>query len=301
MLATLAELIQRGIREDAPLTLHEGGLIKPGFNPELDELVRISSDAKGYLAQLEVQEKERTGITALKVSFNKVFGYYIEVPKARAAAVPPHYVRKQTLVNAERFITDELKQFEAKVMGAEERRCALEHRLFLEVREEVVRHHSRIQAVARFLARLDCLLDLAEVAAQNGYCRPQIPEDGTLRIEDGRHPVVEKMIRGERFVPNTIEMDNCAQQVMIITGPNMAGKSTVLRQVALSVIMAQMGGFVPARRAAIGEASATSLPALLPFPGGPALRGGLSGLLSWHIPVPAKPEEAPQHCSLRPA
>jgi DNA mismatch repair protein MutS len=251
-LTTLAGLIRRAIREDAPLTLHEGGLIKPGFNLELDELVRISSDAKGYLAQLEVREKERTGITALKVSFNKVFGYYIEVPKSRAGAVPSHYVRKQTLVNAERFITDELKQFETKVMGAEEQRAVLEHRLFQELRDEVVRHHPKILLVARFLARLDCLLNLAEVAAQNGYCRPQILEDGAIRIEDGRHPVVEKMITGERFVPNTVEIDNDSQQVLIITGPNMAGKSTVLRQVALSVIMAQMGSFVPARKAGIG-------------------------------------------------
>jgi len=251
-LATLADLIGRAIREDAPLTLHEGGLIKPGFNPELDELVRISSDAKGYLAQLEVREKERTGITALKVSFNKVFGYYIEVPKSRAGAVPSQYVRKQTLVNAERFITDELKQFETKVMGAEEQRAVLEHRLFQEIRDEVARHHPKILAVARFLARLDCLLNLAEVAAQNGYCRPQILEEGAIRIEDGRHPVVEKMISGERFVPNTLEMDNDSQQVLIITGPNMAGKSTVLRQVALSVIMAQLGSFVPARKAGIG-------------------------------------------------
>jgi DNA mismatch repair protein MutS len=247
----LAELIERAIREDAPLTLNEGGLIRTGFNAELDELVRISSDAKGYLAQLEVVEKERTGVAALKVSFNKVFGYYIEVPKSRAAAVPPHYVRKQTLVNAERFITDELKHFEMKVMGAEERRAVLEYRLFQEVREEVVRHHPKIHSVARFLARLDCLLGLAEAAAQNGYCRPQIREDGVLAIEDGRHPVVEKMIAGERFVPNTIEMDDSTQQVLIITGPNMAGKSTVMRQVALSVIMAQMGGFVPARKAEI--------------------------------------------------
>jgi DNA mismatch repair protein MutS len=251
-LAKLAELIQRGIRDDAPLTLHEGGLIKPGFNPELDDLVRVSSDAKSYLAQLEVREKERTGITSLKVSFNKVFGYYIEVSKSRAGAVPTHYVRKQTLVNAERFITDELKQFETKVMGAEEQRAVLELGLFQEIRDEVVRHHPQILSVARFLARLDCLLNLAEVAAQNGYCRPQILEDGALRIEDGRHPVVEKMITGERFVPNNLEMDNDSQQVLIITGPNMAGKSTVLRQVALSVIMAQMGSFVPARKAGIG-------------------------------------------------
>ncbi len=251
-LTDLAELIQRAIREDAPLAVHEGGLIKTGFNSELDELVRISSDAKGHLAHLELREKERTGITALKVSFNKVFGYYIEVPKTRIHAVPPHYVRKQTLVNAERFITEELKQFETKVMGAEEQRSVLEHRLLLEIRDEVVRHHPKIQSVARFLARLDCLLNLAEVAAQSGYCRPQILADGAIRIEDGRHPVVEKMITAERFVPNTIEMDDDAHQVLIITGPNMAGKSTVLRQVALSVIMAQMGGFVPARQAGIG-------------------------------------------------
>jgi DNA mismatch repair protein MutS len=251
-LTQLADLIERAVREDAPPTLHEGGLIKAGFSSELDELVRINSDAKGYLAQLEVREKERTGITALKVRFNRVFGYYIEVPKSRIAAVPPHYVRKQTLVNAERFITEELKQFEMKVMGAEEQRFVLEHRLLLEIREEVVQHHPKIQAVARFLAQLDCLLNLAEVAAQSGYCRPRMLEEGVIRIEDGRHPVVEKMIAAERFVPNTIEMDDHAHQVLIITGPNMAGKSTVLRQVALSVIMAQMGSFVPARKADIG-------------------------------------------------
>jgi DNA mismatch repair protein MutS len=251
-LVGLAELIGRAIREDAPLTVHEGGLIQTGFNAALDELIRIGSDAKGYLAQMEVRERERTGIAALKVSYNKVFGYYIEVPKTRAGAVPPHYVRKQTLVNAERYLTEELKQFEMKIMGAEAERAVLEHQLFQEIREEVVRHHPKIQAVARFLARLDCLLNLAEVAAQNGYCRPQLRTDGAIRIEDGRHPVVEKMIAGERFVPNTIEIDDRAQQVLIITGPNMAGKSTVLRQVALAVIMAHMGSFVPARKAEIG-------------------------------------------------
>ena len=248
----LAGLIEAAIREDAPPTVNEGGLIRPGFNPELDELVRISSDAKGYLAQLEIREKERTGITALKVSYNRVFGYYIEVPKSRAGSVPPHYVRKQTLVNAERYITDELKSFETKVLGAEEERAALEFRIFQEVREEIARHHATIQSVARFLAQLDCLASLAETADQNAYCRPRILEDGRLMIEDGRHPVVEKMITGERFVPNTIEMDDAENQVLVITGPNMAGKSTVLRQVALIVIMAQMGSFVPARKADIG-------------------------------------------------
>jgi DNA mismatch repair protein MutS len=248
----LGSLIEAAIREDAPPTVNEGGLIKPGFNPELDELVRIGSDAKGYLARLEVQEKERTGITTLKVSYNKVFGYYIEVPKTRADSVPAHYVRKQTLVNAERYITDELKGFETRVLGAEEQRAALEHRLFQEIRAEAAGHHSRIQSVAGFLAQLDCLLSLAEIADHNAYCRPRIRADGCIRIEDGRHPVVEKMITAERFVPNSLAMDDTENQVLIITGPNMAGKSTVLRQVALMVIMAQMGSFVPARQAEIG-------------------------------------------------
>ncbi|MGE5258766.1 MAG: DNA mismatch repair protein MutS, partial [Hyphomicrobiales bacterium] len=248
----LGGLLEAAIREDAPPTVNEGGLIKPGFNPELDELVRIGSDARGFLAQLEVREKERTGITALKVSYNKVFGYYIEVPKTRADSVPAHFVRKQTLVNAERYITDELKGFETKVLGAEEERAALEYRLFQEIRAKAAEHHPKIQSLARFLAQLDCLLSLAETAGQNAYCRPKIREDGCIRIEDGRHPVVEKMITAERFVPNSIAMDDAENQVLVITGPNMAGKSTVLRQVALMVIMAQMGSFVPARRAEIG-------------------------------------------------
>jgi DNA mismatch repair protein MutS len=251
-LSGLAGLIERSMREDAPPTVNEGHLIKPGFNTELDELVRISRDAKGYLAQLERTERELTGINTLRVSYNKVFGYYIEVPKARAASVPGHYVRKQTLVNAERYITDELKTFESRVLGAEEQRAALEHRLFQEVCAEAACHHPKIQAVARFLAQLDCLLSLAEVADQNNYCRPEILADGRIHIEEGRHPVVEKMISGERFVPNSIVMDDTENQVLVITGPNMAGKSTVLRQVALLVIMAQMGSFVPARKAAIG-------------------------------------------------
>ncbi len=251
-LSGLAGLIERSMREDAPPTVNEGHLIKPGFNAELDELVRISRDAKGYLAQLERTERELTGINTLRVSYNRVFGYYIEVPKARAASVPGHYVRKQTLVNAERYITDELKTFESRVLGAEEQRAALEHRLFQEVCAEAACHHPKIQAVARFLAQLDCLLSLAEVADQNNYCRPEILADGRIHIEEGRHPVVEKMISGERFVPNSIVMDDTENQVLVITGPNMAGKSTVLRQVALLVIMAQMGSFVPARKAAIG-------------------------------------------------
>jgi DNA mismatch repair protein MutS len=251
-LAALAERIETAVREDAPPTLTEGGLIRPGYSAELDELARIGSDAKGFLARLELSERERAGIPNLKVSYNKVFGYFIEVSKARAAGVPADYVRKQTLVNAERYITDELKRFETQALGAEERRAALELHLFQEIRAEAGRHHAAIQSVARFVAAVDCLLSLAEVADQNDYCRPRILDDGSIHIEEGRHPVVEKMITGERFVPNTIAMDNLEQQVLVITGPNMAGKSTVLRQVALLVIMAQTGSFVPARRAAIG-------------------------------------------------
>jgi len=247
----LAEVLEKAIREDAPPTINEGGIIKPGYHRELDELVKISKDGKGWLARLEVQEREATGINTLKVRYNKVFGYYLEVPKSRASDVPANYVRKQTLVNAERYITDELKSFETRVLNAEDRRAALELDIFNEIRQEVVKNYKDIQSVAQFLARLDCLLNLAEIADQNNYCRPDMTNDGRIHVEDGRHPVVEKMITGERFVPNTVSMDNDENQILIITGPNMAGKSTVLRQMALLVIMAQMGSFIPAKKASI--------------------------------------------------
>ena len=250
-LAELADLIERAIREDAPPTLNEGGIIKSGYKRELDDLVHISRDAKDWLAQLEVREKEHTGINTLKVRYNKVFGYYIEIPKSRSESVPAHYVRKQTLVNAERFITDELKSFEMKILGAEDQRAALEYEIFAEIRDEIVKNNLGIQTVARFLASIDCLVNLAEIAAQNNYNRPDMTTDGRIWIEKGRHPVVEKMITAERFVPNTVRMDDQDHQVLIITGPNMAGKSTVLRQVALVVILAQMGSFVPAARAQV--------------------------------------------------
>ncbi len=251
-LQDLATLIEQAIREDAPLTINEGGIIKTGYNAELDTLIAISQDGKSWLASLETREKEATGINTLKVSYNKVFGYFIEVPKARSEAVPPHYVRKQTLVNAERYITDELKSFEAKVLGAEDQRAALEYRIFNEIKDEVVKHNTLIQQVAKFLATLDCLLNLAEIADQNDYQRPEFNTEGYILIKEGRHPVVEKLITGERFVPNTIKLDNTDNQILIITGPNMAGKSTVLRQVALMVLMAQMGSFIPASSASIG-------------------------------------------------
>ena len=250
-LNALAELIDAAIREEAPPTINEGGIIKKGYDAELDQLIQISRDGKGYLAQLEVRERKATQIQALKVRYNKVFGYYIEVPKSQIRLVPEGYIRKQTLVNAERYITEELKQFESKVLGAEEQRCTLELVIFNKIREQVRAESSDIQAVADYLASLDCLLALAETADQNDYCRPGINTQGVIHIEEGRHPVVEKMISGERFVPNTIHLDNEANQVLIITGPNMAGKSTVLRQVALMVTLAQMGAFVPAAQADI--------------------------------------------------
>jgi len=251
-LNALGDLIEQSIREDAPPTINEGGIIKRGFNQALDELIRISRDGKGWLAELEIREKATTGINSLKVRYNKVFGYYIEIPKARAADVPGHYVRKQTLVNAERYITDELKKFESQVLGAEEQRARIEYEIFNKIRKKVVEKSAPIQMAADFLAQCDCLLNLAVVADQNDYTRPSINQEGIIAIEDGRHPVVEKMISGERFVPNTITMDNANDQILIITGPNMAGKSTVLRQVALLAVMAQMGSFVPAGKASIG-------------------------------------------------
>ncbi|RLC29755.1 MAG: DNA mismatch repair protein MutS, partial [Deltaproteobacteria bacterium] len=247
----LAALIKRAIREDARPVINEGGIIKTGYLAELDELISISQNGKDWLARLEVKEKEATGINSLKVRYNKVFGYYIEVSRVHSEKIPPHYIRKQTLVNAERYITDELKQFESKVLGAEDKRALLEYRLFNEIRQQVQKNNKDVQVLARFIARVDCLLNLAEIAVHNDFNRPDINTDGQIVIEDGRHPVVEKMITGERFVPNSIRMDNEQNQVLIITGPNMAGKSTVLRQVAILVIMAQMGCFVPVRKASL--------------------------------------------------
>ncbi|RJQ77340.1 MAG: DNA mismatch repair protein MutS [Desulfobacteraceae bacterium] len=245
-LTALSGLIERAIREDAPPGINEGGMINIGFNEELDQLMQTSRDAKGYLAQLEGLERQATGIGTLKVRFNKVFGYYIEVSKGQAKLVPAHYIRKQTLVNAERYITDELKQFETRVLGAEDRRCVLELEIFNHIREKVRESSVAIQETAGFVARLDCLLALAEAADQNDYTRPKINTLGIINIREGRHPVVEKTIHSERFVPNSVYLDNDNHQVLIITGPNMAGKSTVLRQVALLVIMSQIGSFVPA-------------------------------------------------------
>ena len=248
---SLATLIETSIREDAPLTINDGGLIKPGYSKELDELVSISQNGKEWIAGLETDQRESTGINTLKVGYNKVFGYYIEVPKSRSGSVPAGYIRKQTLVNAERYITDELKSFEYKVLGAQEKQTALEYELFNDIRKKIAKHNSQIQKTAGFTALIDCILSMACIADQNNYKKPHINLDGEIVIEEGRHPVVEKLITGERFVPNNIKINNKTEQVLIITGPNMAGKSTVLRQTAIMVIMAQMGSFVPAKKASI--------------------------------------------------
>ena len=251
-LSEIGELIEEAISDEPPLTLLEGGIIKPGFDQGLDELIRISKEGKDWIARLEARERQATGIKSLKVGFNKVFGYYIEVSKTHIKSVPAHYVRKQTLVNGERYISEDLKIYESKVLGAEEKRAKLEYELFCTIRERVAKNNRRIGKVADLLSQVDVLVALGELADRNGYTKPVVHEEGTLYLKETRHPVVEKLITSERFVPNTIEMDNSLRQVLIITGPNMAGKSTVLRQVALLVLMAQMGSFVSAQEAAIG-------------------------------------------------
>ena len=251
-LLSLAETFEAAIREDAPPQLTEGGIIKTGFDAELDELITIATDGKTYLARLESEEREKTGISTLKVKYNKVFGYFIEVSRIHSESVPEHYIRKQTLVNAERYITDELKTFENRVLGAHDERGKLEYTIFDGLRKKAASLHGDLMAAARFLATVDVLFGLAQIAEDHDYVRPEITRDGILDITDGRHPVVERMLgTGERFVPNSVRLDNTEKQVLVITGPNMAGKSTVLRQVALIVMMAQMGGFVPATRAQI--------------------------------------------------
>ncbi|MFO7988109.1 MAG: DNA mismatch repair protein MutS [Desulfotignum sp.] len=250
-LGRLDGIIETAIREDAPHTLNEGGLINDGYSPELDELVSISRDGKSWIARAQAEEKEKTGLSSLKIKYNKVFGYFIEISKTQAAQVPDHYIRKQTLVNAERFITDEMKQVESKILSAQDKRNALEYDIFCAVRDQVVDNAVTILKMADFIATVDVLQGLARTASENGYTCPEINDQGRIVITDGRHPVVEKLITGERYVPNSIDMDNDQNQILLITGPNMAGKSTVLRQVALTVVMAQMGSFVPAKKASL--------------------------------------------------
>ncbi len=254
LLEDVRSLINSAIAPTPPFSLREGGIIADGYHAELDDLRAISREGKGYIARLEAQERERTGISSLKIRYNKVFGYYIEVTKTHLANVPADYIRRQTIATGERYITEELKNYEEKVLGAEDRICELEYTLFQQVRETVAAAGSRISRTAAAVASLDVLLSLAGVAVERGYCKPAVDDSDLLEIIEGRHPVVEAMSLNERFVPNDTRLDGEANQILMITGPNMAGKSTYMRQVALITLMAQAGSFVPASSATIGIA-----------------------------------------------
>ena len=244
-------LLQSAVSDDPPATLQNTGIIRPGYSAELDGVIDASRHAREWIANLESVERERTGIKTLKVGYNKVFGYYIEISRGAADKAPDSYIRKQTLVNAERFITPEMKEYETLVLNAEERIREIELRLFREVCAELSRSARQILDTARALAELDVLAGLAEAAALGGYCRPEVVEGTGLDIRDGRHPVVEHSLRGERYVPNDVTFEP-GELIRVITGPNMSGKSTYLRQTALIVLMAQIGSFVPAASAKIG-------------------------------------------------
>lgn len=251
--AFLIQKIDQELKEDAPMLIHQGGIIKEGVNHELDELRSIAFAGKDYLLQVQRREIERTGISSLKISYNKVFGYYLEVSNANKDKVPADWIRKQTLVNAERFITEELKVYEEKILHAEEKLSAIELKLFQELVHHAADFTAPIQQNARVIGMLDCLLSFAAVAKSNRYARPQVNDSSVIDIKAGRHPVIEKQLPAdEGYVPNDIYLDNDAQQILIITGPNMAGKSALLRQTALIVLMAQVGSFVPAASATLG-------------------------------------------------
>ena len=251
-LSDLKAAIDRAIVDDPPFTVREGGMIRPGYDAEIDRLHDIMSGGKGMLTDIEVREKERTGIKNLRVGYNRVFGYYIEVAKGQVSMVPEDYIRKQTLTNGERYITEELKELENTILTAKDRVVALEYEAFSNLREYLAQQAGRVQQTAAAVAAADVLACFAALAVKHNYCRPEVDLSGQIQIEDGRHPVVEQVLKGQLFVPNDTKlgMEDC--QVAMITGPNMAGKSTYMRQVALIVLMAQMGCFVPARSARIG-------------------------------------------------
>ena len=251
-LQEVADLIERAIVDDPPLTVGEGGLLRDGYDSELDRLRKVSKKGKEWIARLQEEERRKTGIQSLKVGFNRVFGYYIEVSKTNLEKVPANYIRKQTLVGGERFVTEALKEREVDILTADERANTLEYRIFSDIRDKVAGRVDAVQRLAGSIARLDVLCSLAEVAQKRGYCRPLVDRSERILIKEGRHPVVELLVQEERFVPNDTSMDAAGDQVIILTGPNMAGKSTYLRQVGLIVLMAQMGSFVPAESARIG-------------------------------------------------
>jgi DNA mismatch repair protein MutS len=257
-LADLCSRLTETIVAEPPISLNDGGVIRPAINPELDELRDLSRNSKQFLAQIELRERQRTGINSLKVKFNSIFGYYIEISKANQHLAPADYDRKQTLVNAERFTTPELKEYESKILDAQERIVEIERRLFAELRVSIAAEARRIRQTALALAEVDVLAGLAHLAALNQYCRPQLDDSSDLEIVQGRHPVIEQQDTlgngpgSDRFVPNDLYLNSTTHTVLILTGPNMGGKSTYLRQSALIVIMAQMGSFVPARSARLG-------------------------------------------------
>ncbi len=248
----LYDLIERSIQEDPPTSIREGNIMKDGYHEDVDRFRTAKTEGKSWLAQIETKERERTGIKNLRIKFNKVFGYYLEVTNSYKNMVPDNYIRKQTLTNAERYITPELKELEDTILGAEEKLTALEYELFTGIRDQIAAQAERIQKTAKAVAKLDVLASLAFVADKNRYVRPKINEKGTIEIKEGRHPVVEQMMSGHLFVANDTSLDKGANRVSIITGPNMAGKSTYMRQTALIVLMAQIGSFVPAESANIG-------------------------------------------------
>ena len=248
----LVELIHRSIKEEVPLTITEGGIIKENYDAELDELRKASTEGKNWLATLQAEEQQKTNIKNLKIKFNKVFGYYFEVSKGNLSLVPEYFIRKQTLVNAERFITPELKEMESKILGSEEKAKALEYHLFQKIRNFCLQFTNEIQTTANSIAQLDIMVSFADCARINNYIRPHITEDLTLNIKDGRHPVLDATMNDDSFVPNDALLDGEENRMMIITGPNMAGKSTYIRQTALLVLMAQIGSFIPASEATIG-------------------------------------------------
>ena len=245
------DLIERAIVEDAPLTLRDGGLINRGYNDELDDCRKFSQDNKSILQELEEKEKQLTGIRSLKIGYNRVFGYYIEVRHSGADKIPDRYVRKQTLSNAERYVTDELKEFEIKILGSQEKIVTLEYNLFCAIRDKIKNRLPQIQDTAKRIAHLDVVASMAEAATLNNYVRPDLNIDGKIIIRDGRHPLVEKILSNSLFVPNDTNFNPARSEIMIITGPNMAGKSTYMRQVAMIVLMAQAGSFIPAASADI--------------------------------------------------
>ena len=251
-LEELCDLVGRAIQEEPPLAMKEGRIIKDGYNEEVDRLRKAKSEGKNWLADLETREREKTGIKNLRIRYNKVFGYYLEVTNSFKDLVPDYYTRKQTLANAERYIIPELKELEDTILGAEDKLCALEYELYCEVRNTIAAELTRIQRTAKAVAKLDVIASLALVAERNNYVRPKINEKGVIDIRDGRHPVVEKMIPNDMFIANDTYLDDKKQRISIITGPNMAGKSTYMRQAALIVLMAQLGSFVPASSANIG-------------------------------------------------